>query len=78
MIEGRLRKWYEEFCLMEQPWVREQKQTITQVCEQLSQKLGEKVTISRYARFQLGEGIEKKTTDLAAEVQAQVEASQKG
>jgi elongation factor Ts len=78
MIEGRLRKWFGEFCLVEQPWVREPKQTISALAAEVSAKVGGKVEIRRFARFQLGEGIEKKTTDLAAEVQAQIEASKKG
>ncbi len=59
MVEGRLRKWYGEFCLMEQPWVREPKKSIKSLCKEVSSKIGEKVDIRRFVRYQLGEGIEK-------------------
>jgi len=75
MVDGRLRKWFGEFCLMEQPWVREQKMTITALAKQTASKIGAEIEIRRYARFQLGEGIEKKADDLATEVQKQIEAS---
>lgn len=78
MIEGRLRKWFGEFCLVDQPWVREQKQTIAALAKEVGTKVGGQLEIRRFARFQLGEGIEKKSSDLAAEVQAQIEASRKG
>jgi len=68
MVEGRLRKWYGEFCLMEQPWVREPKKSIKVLCKEVSSKAGENVDIRRFVRYELGEGIEKKSTDLAAEV----------
>ena len=78
MVVGRLRKYFGEFCLVDQPWVREPKQTIGALLKETGTKVGGTITIERYARFQLGEGIEKKTTDLAAEVKAQVEAAQQG
>ncbi len=68
MVEGRLKKWYGEFCLMEQPWVREPKKSIKVLCKEVSSKAGENVDIRRFLRYELGEGIEKKSTDLAAEV----------
>ncbi len=75
MVEGRLRKWFGEFCLMEQPWVREQKMTITKLVKDAESKIGASIEIKRFVRFQLGEGIEKKKEDLAAEVQKQIDAA---
>jgi elongation factor Ts len=75
MIEGRLKKWYGEMCLLDQAWVREPKQTIDDVRKEAVSKVGCNIEIRRFVRFQLGEGIEKKESDLAAEVKAQLEAA---
>jgi elongation factor Ts len=75
MVEGRLRKWFAEFCLLDQPWVREQKQSISALLKEVSGKVGGPVAIGRFVRYQLGEGIEKKQDDLAAEVQKQIQAA---
>jgi elongation factor Ts len=77
IVEGRLNKWYAEFCLLDQPWIREQDKTIDQLRKDLVAKTGENITIRRFARFQLGEGIEKKKSDLAAEVAAQLQSAAK-
>jgi elongation factor Ts len=68
IVEGKLTKWYAEVCLMEQPWVREPKMTIEEYRATIVQKTGENVTVRRFVRWALGEGIEKKKDDLAAEV----------
>ncbi|MBW2701507.1 MAG: elongation factor Ts [Deltaproteobacteria bacterium] len=78
IVEGRLRKYFGEFCLLEQPNVREQKKSITDMLKELSASLGGEVTIKRFLRLQLGEGIEKKKDDLAEEVRKQVEEAKKG
>ena len=75
MVEGRLRKWFGEFCLMEQPWVREQKMTITKLVKDTESKIGASIEVKNFVRYQLGEGIEKKKEDLAAEVQKQIDAA---
>jgi len=64
MVEGRVRKYYEEVVLLEQVWVHDGESRVKQVV----QKAGAKLT--GFARFQLGEGIEKETSDFAAEVAA--------
>lgn len=68
IVEGKLGKWYSEVCLMEQPWVKEPKMTVEDLRAEIVQKTGENVTIRRFTRYVLGEGIEKKKDDLAAEV----------
>jgi len=55
MTEGRLRKYYEDVCLLEQPWVKDGKCTIETLRKQLSGKLGENVIIRRFAYFQVGQ-----------------------
>ena len=65
MVDGRLQKnFYKEACLVEQPFVKDPEQTVAKV-------LGS-VAVKQFARFQLGEGIEKKQEDFAAEVAAQI------
>jgi elongation factor Ts len=77
MVEGRVNKWFKEVCLVDQLFIKEQKQSVTDVIKDVCAKAGGKITIKRFVRFQLGEGIEKKKTDLAAEVAAQIAASKK-
>lgn len=68
IVEGRLRKYFAEVCLMEQPYIREQKMSVDKLLKDMIAKTGENIVIRRFARFELGEGIEKKQEDLAAEV----------
>lgn len=72
MIVGRIEKYYKEICLMEQPFIKDPDQTITQLINGKIAKIGEKISIRRFSRYQLGEGIEKKVDDFAAEVMAAV------
>lgn len=69
IIEGKMNKWFSETCLEEQPLVtREDDKTVGQVSEELTAKLGEKIAVRRFVRFELGEGIEVAKKDLAADV----------
>lgn len=70
MVEGRLRKYYEEVVLCEQVFVIDGENRISKVLEQASKDLGSPVNISGFVRYGLGEGIEKKEDDFAAEVAA--------
>jgi elongation factor Ts len=70
IADGRLNKWYQEVCLLEQPFVKEPDKTVEQLTKELSGKVGEKIAVRRFTRYQLGEGIERRQTDLAAEVAA--------
>ncbi|MBU2701980.1 elongation factor Ts [Sporomusaceae bacterium BoRhaA] len=72
MIVGRIDKFYKEICLMEQPFIKDPDQTVTELINGTIAKIGENVSIRRFTRFQLGEGIEKKSNDFAAEVMAAV------
>jgi len=77
IADGMLNKWYKEVCLMEQAFVKNPDQTIEQLTKELSGRIGEKIEIRRFVRLQLGEGIEKKESNLAEEV-AQAIADSKG
>jgi len=69
IVEGKLSKWFTETCLEEQALVtREDDKTVGQVSEELTAKLGEKISVRRFVRFELGEGIEVAKKDLAADV----------
>ncbi|MDR1910234.1 MAG: translation elongation factor Ts [Holosporales bacterium] len=72
MVEGRLRKFYEEVVLLEQPFVMDNDRKVKQVVAEAEKELGGRITVSSFVRFALGEGIEKRTADFAAEVAAQL------
>ena len=72
MVEGRLRKFYEEFVLLEQIFVVDQETKISKVVEQASKAAEVPIRVASFARFALGEGIERQRTDFAAEVAAQL------
>ncbi len=59
IVEGRLKKFYTEVCLLDQAYVRDPNRTIRDIVAEVSAKTGEKVQVRRFARFELGEGIEK-------------------
>lgn len=70
MVEGRLRKFYEEVCLLEQVFVIDGETKVADVIAQASKDRGTKVEVAGFVRFKLGEGIERKEDDFAAEVAA--------
>lgn len=72
MVEGRISKFYEEFCLLEQPFVKDPDKTISQLLNEKISTIGENISIRRFVRFELGEGLEKKVDNFVEEVMAQV------
>ncbi|MBS0185768.1 MAG: elongation factor Ts [Proteobacteria bacterium] len=72
MIEGRIRKYLEEVVLWEQVYVIDGKSKISKILEEAGKEIGTPVTLIAFERFELGEGIEKKTTDFASEVAEQL------
>lgn len=74
MVEGRLRKYYEETVLLEQISVLDQETRISKLVEQIGKEVGAPVRLQGFVRFALGEGIEKKESDFAAEVAAQLQS----
>jgi elongation factor Ts len=77
IADGKLKKWYSEVCLMDQQFVKDPDKTIDQLVTELSGKVGEKVTVRRFTRYQLGEGIEKAESNFAEEVAAELEKAKK-
>lgn len=71
MVEGRIGKYYEEYCLMEQAFIKDPDKTIETLVKEKIATIGENISIRRFARFELGEGLEKKEDNFVEEVMAQ-------
>jgi elongation factor Ts len=71
MVEGRIQKYYKDFCLIEQPFVKDQDKSIKQLVKEMSGKLGGNIAIKRFVRYEMGEGLEKRKDDFAEEVMKQ-------
>ncbi|HAE62828.1 MAG TPA: elongation factor Ts [Eubacteriaceae bacterium] len=72
MVEGRIKKYYQEICLLEQPFVKDPDKTIQEMVNEKISKIGENIKIRRFTRYQMGEGIEKKEENFAEEVAKQM------
>jgi elongation factor Ts len=68
IAQGKLDKYFKEVCLLEQPFVKDDKKTVQEVVTEAIAKIGENISVRRFARFVLGEGLEKKQENLAEEV----------
>lgn len=71
IVEGRIQKRLKELSLMDQPFIRDQNTTVEELVKESIAQLGENIQVRRFARFVLGEGIEKEETNFADEVAAQ-------
>ncbi|MBN3526223.1 translation elongation factor Ts [Paenibacillus apiarius] len=71
MVEGRISKYYEEFCLMEQFFIKDPDKTIETLLNEKIATIGENISIRRFVRYELGEGLEKKVDNFVEEVMAQ-------
>lgn len=72
MVEGRMSKYYEEYCLLEQSFIKDPDKTISDLLNEKVGQTGENISIRRFVRFELGEGLEKKEDNFVEEVMAQV------
>ena len=72
MVEGRVKKYYDEFCLINQAFVKDPSLTIEKLVKSYGDKMGKTLSIKRFVRFEMGEGLEKRNDDFAAEVEAQM------
>ncbi len=75
MVEGRISKMYKEICLMEQPYVKNPDLTITDYLKDKIATIGENIVIRRFTRYQMGEGLEKKSENFAEEIAKQISNS---
>ncbi|MGI6153981.1 MAG: translation elongation factor Ts [Christensenellaceae bacterium] len=71
MVEGRIKKFKKEICLLDQPFVKDPDKTVQELVTDMVATIGEKISIRRFVRFEMGEGLEKREEDFAAEVAAQ-------
>lgn len=72
MVEGRIAKFYDEYCLLEQSFVKEPDKKVIDVLNSLVATIGEKITVRRFVRYEMGEGLQKKEENFAEEVMKQV------
>ena len=72
MVEGRIEKYYKEVCLLEQAWIKDPDKTIRQLVTEKVATIGENISVRRFARFERGEGLEKKEENFAEEVAKQI------
>ncbi|MBE5742284.1 MAG: translation elongation factor Ts [Clostridiales bacterium] len=77
MVEGRIKSFYEDNCLLCQKFVKDPDKTIEQLVVEATAQIGEKISIRRFVRFEMGEGLQKKEENFADEIQSQVEAMKK-
>ncbi len=77
MVEGRIKSFYDDNCLMNQKFVKDPSKTINQLVVEATATIGEKISVRRFVRFEMGEGLQKKSENLADEVAAQVEKMKK-
>ena len=77
MVEGRIKSFYEDNCLLCQKFVKDTDKTIEQVVVEATATIGEKISIRRFVRYEMGEGLQKKEENFADEIQAQVDAMKK-
>ncbi|HEY6119830.1 MAG TPA: translation elongation factor Ts [Pyrinomonadaceae bacterium] len=68
IVEGRLNKFYEESVLMDQPFVKQPEKTVSELVTEKVAKTGERITIRRFTRYKMGEGIERRSEDFGGEV----------
>ncbi|MGZ5958647.1 MAG: translation elongation factor Ts, partial [Myxococcaceae bacterium] len=68
ILTGKIEKYFETVCLLDQPFVKDDKKKVHEVVTEAAAKIHENIVVRRFTRYQVGEGIEKKKEDLAAEV----------
>ena len=73
MVEGRIAKFYENYCLLEQPFVKDGDKKVKDILNSLIATIGEKITVRRFVRYEKGEGLAKKEENFAEEVQKQLQ-----
>lgn len=77
MVEGRIKTFYDDNCLLCQKFVKDPSKTIEQLVTEATATIGEKISIRRFVRYEMGEGLQKKNENLADEVAAQVSSMKK-
>ncbi len=70
IVEGRVKKFYQDNCLLEQAFIKDEDKTVGELVKEKTFEIGEKISVRRFTRYEMGEGLEKKSQDFAAEVAA--------
>ena len=70
IVPGRMKKWAAEVCLLSQPFVKDSDKTVAEMVQEMTASIGERVVVRRFCRYEVGEGLEKREDDFAAEVAA--------
>ena len=68
MVEGRIKKYYKEVCLLNQDFVKDDSKTVQEIINEAILSIGEKISVRRFVRYEMGEGLEKRVDNLAEEV----------
>ncbi|OQB25328.1 MAG: Elongation factor Ts [Firmicutes bacterium ADurb.Bin182] len=74
IVEGRIDKYYKEVCLLEQPFVKNPDVTVSELLNNTVAKIGEKISIRRFVRYEMGEGLQKREDNFVEEVMGQMKA----
>ena len=72
MVAGRVEKYFKERCLLEQDFIKDLDKSVQDLINENIARMGENITIRRFARYEVGEGIEKESCDFASEVLSQL------
>ena len=72
MVNGRISKYYKENCLLDQPFVKDDKITVAAYLADCAKEQGGKISVAKFVRYEKGEGLEKKQEDFAAEIASMV------
>ena len=72
IVEGRISKFYKDFCLLEQPFITDPEKAVKDILTEKVASIGENIQIRRFACFERGEGLQKKEENFAEEVQKQI------
>lgn len=72
MVEGRIKKYYKEICLLDQAFVKDPDKTVQEMINEAIAEIGENIQIRRFVRYQMGEGLEKRQDDFASEVMSEI------
>ena len=72
IVDGRIEKYFQEVCLLEQSFIRDDSKTCEQLIKEMIGKIGENIQVRRFVRYEMGEGLEKRNEDFAQEVAAQL------
>jgi elongation factor Ts len=72
MVAGRIEKYYKQVCLLEQPFIKDTDKTVLDVINEKIATIGEKISVRRFTRYEMGEGLKKREEDFAEEVMKQV------